>query len=76
MTGYVRTFGMESSGAGTDRVGLVLIVGALLRRDVRALLDSADVEWTEHKGILESSFAVKGPRSKLTRIARDIEAIS
>lgn len=42
------------SATVTDQI----TVGALLRRQVRAALDAADIRYREHKGLLYSIFVV------------------
>ena len=37
-------------------------VGALFRRDFRATCDMIGLDWTEHKGLLSSTFVARGRR--------------
>jgi hypothetical protein len=56
--------GVEPSG----EVSQVVEAGALVRPRLKAMLDVLGVEWTEHKGILTSSFVVRGAAEKMARL--------
>lgn len=54
-------------------------VGAALRRHFRAGLDTLGMQWTEHKGLLESTFVVTGTRAQFAKLdawVREIESQS
>lgn len=42
--------------------------GALVRRHVRANLDVLGAQWTEHKGLTESTFVVDAPEQDWKRL--------
>lgn len=44
--------------------------GTLVRHRMRAVLVAAGLEWTEHKGWFESSFAVRGTSSQILKVSR------
>ena len=50
-------------------------VGALLRRDFRAFLDTLGVQWVECKGLLESVFIVTAPTAQWAQLNAVIAAV-
>jgi hypothetical protein len=47
--------------------------GALVRRDMRALLDQLGITWTEHKGLLDSVFVIECTEEQFRILARAVE---
>ena len=58
---------MTSGNAPSDR-RFPITAGALVRRDVRAVLDLWGLTYREHKGWLESTFVVEGTAADKHRV--------
>lgn len=48
--------------------GGTINAGALVRRQIRAWLEATGISYTEHKGLLESTFAIRGTRAQWQQI--------
>jgi hypothetical protein len=48
--------------------------GALTRNRLKALCDANDVKYTEHKGMIESSFSLWGTLQNLAKVKAEMEA--
>ncbi len=45
-----------------------LTAGALVRRAIRAHLDVIGVRWTEHRGLIDSTFVVRGDEGQMAQV--------
>lgn len=51
-------------------------VGALLRRHFRAGLDQLGLDWNEHKGLLGSTFVVRGDLDGLAALSAWVRRVN
>ena len=54
-------------------VSEICTAGALVRHHVRAMLDAAGVDWTEHKAWTRSTFVLRGDRDSVWGVLEDVE---
>lgn len=52
------------------RIKSTVTAGALVRRQIRVALDILGMDWTEHKGMTESTFVVEGSGADWSSLAR------